>query len=157
MSILHNFCVIESAHSCQNSDPTTSLALSSRNAYLTPFERASVAPTLYAALVAARTAWEVDGLDKAGCIAKARSLVEQKAEEFAAAESVAMKLDYVEMNDPDTFDVLPDDTFRSQWEAEVEARPVILSGAMWLGEKKTRLIDNIVMGNSQWLGILLPS
>ena len=67
--------------------------------------------------------------------------------EQAEVFPVDLKLDYIEMNDPDTFDVLPDGTLRSAWEAgeNGERRPVILSGAMWVG--KTRLIDNIILGD----------
>lgn len=63
-----------------------------------------------------------------------------------------MNLDYIEMNDPESFDVLPESESRATWETEVTGRPVILSGAMWVG--KTRLIDNIILGDEQSLGIL---
>lgn len=134
------------------------MALSSRNAYLSPYERETAAPILQVALQAARSAWENDGSSKTECIARARSLIEQKAAELEDGEgthpSVSMTLDYVEMNDPETFDMLPDNITRTQWETEVKARPVILSGAMWVGEKRTRLIDNVILGDAQSLGIL---
>ena len=37
-------------------------------------------------------------------------------------------------------------------EADGGRRPVILSGAMWVG--KTRLIDNIIVGDAARLGVL---
>ncbi|KAI0675791.1 Pantoate-beta-alanine ligase [Trametes maxima] len=130
-------------------DPTTSLALSSRNAYLTPHERDSVAPVLYASLQAAREAWEA-GASKAECVRRAGAVVEGKRRE--QGESVDLRLDYVEMNDADSFEVMSDDVVRGNWEKEVTGRPVILSGAMWVG--KTRLIDNVVLGARDTLGIV---
>jgi len=56
---------------------------------------------------------------------------------------VHVKLDYIEMNDPETFDAVDWDT-RSE-----DGRPVILSGAVWVG--KTRLIDNILLGDASHL------
>lgn len=141
-----------------SSDPSTHLALSSRNAYLTPYEREHAAPTLFAALEAARSAWQNDGRTKSECIACARAIIERRATELKDGDGtnppVSMLLDYVQMNDPETFDILPEDITREQWESEVRARPVILSGAMWLGKLKTRLIDNVVLGDAQSLGIL---
>ncbi len=95
-------------------------------------------------------------MTKRKCIARARDLIEEQAETLAHAyPKVEIKLDYIEMNDPETFDVIPDDVSRKTWEAEGrEGRPVILSGAMWVGETKTRLIDNIILGDKQSLGIL---
>ncbi|KAI0091523.1 Pantoate-beta-alanine ligase [Irpex rosettiformis] len=137
-------------------DPKTNLALSSRNAYLTPHERTHLAPTLHTALLAARTAWEhpTSPSTKAQCIALARAVIQECAE-----GEQEIKLDYVEMNDPETFDVLPDGVDRTIWEGSGEStrgkgRPVVLSGAMWVGEKKTRLIDNIILGDRASLGIL---
>ncbi|KAI0349559.1 Pantoate-beta-alanine ligase [Trametes cingulata] len=130
-------------------DPTTSLALSSRNAYLTPHERDNVAPALYAALQAAKSAWDANA-SKAECIQHAEAVIEQKKREVG--DSVDLRLDYIEMNDPESFDVMPDAVSRQEWEADAAGRPVILSGAMWVG--KTRLIDNIVLGARHTLGIV---
>lgn len=69
-----------------------------------------------------------------------------------AADGVDMKLDYIEMNDPESFDVLEPCETRAKWEAGVAERPVILSGAMWVG--KTRLIDNLILGDAASLGIV---
>lgn len=74
------------------------------------------------------------------------------------ANKPIIKLDYIEMNDPVSFEVLPNSTTRSSWEADEDGvgrdneRPVILSGALWVG--KTRLIDNIILGDGRRLGIV---
>lgn len=52
-----------------------------------------------------------------------------------------MRLDYIEMNDSETFEVL-DVSSNNQLAGDI---PVIVSGALWVG--KTRLIDNIVIGD----------
>lgn len=108
------------------------LALSSRNAYLSPAERL-VAPTLYHALKVAGDAWN-DGQSAAEALRKAFAVVEQS---IAKADGIAMKLDYIQLNDPETFEVVPDDA------QSTNGRLVILSGALWVG--KTRLIDNILL------------
>ncbi|KAI0372625.1 Pantoate-beta-alanine ligase [Pilatotrama ljubarskyi] len=130
-------------------DPATSLALSSRNAYLTPYERDNVAPVLYAALQAAQSAWDTNA-SKTECIQRAVAVIEDKRREVG--DSVDLQLDYIEMNDPESFEVMPDAVSRQEWEVDAAGRPVILSGAMWVG--KTRLIDNIVLGAQHTLGIV---
>ena len=54
---------------------------------------------------------------------------------------LTMVLDYVGVNDPESFDVVDWDTKAS------DGRPVVLSGALWLG--RTRLIDIIILGDVQ--------
>ncbi|KAI0630576.1 Pantoate-beta-alanine ligase [Trametes polyzona] len=130
-------------------DPVTSLALSSRNVYLTPHERDNVAPALYRALQAAKFSWEA-GASKAECVRRAQAVIEEKTREVG--QEIDLRLDYIEMNDADSFEVLADDTQKAEWEADFVGRPVILSGAMWVG--KTRLIDNIVLGARHTLGIV---
>ncbi|KLO07423.1 Pantoate-beta-alanine ligase [Schizopora paradoxa] len=112
------------------------LALSSRNAYLGQSERL-FAPTLYRALNAAQQAWD-EGRSKDEAIASATSVVEE-AISRANDSGVEMRMDYVEMNDPETFDVV-DGNMRKEGE-----KVVILSGAIWV--KNTRLIDNILLGD----------
>lgn len=56
------------------------------------------------------------------------------------------------MNDPETLDVVQDEMSWARWQENDEGRPVILSGAMWVG--KTRLIDNVVLGARHRLGIV---
>ncbi|KAI0047933.1 Pantoate-beta-alanine ligase [Auriscalpium vulgare] len=125
-------------------DPSTGLALSSRNAYLTPPERAR-APAVYAALRAAATQWH-SGHSKAHSLAAALGVLEAAAQD-GGSEGVQMRVDYVEMNDPETLDIVPDgDTMASR-----ESKPAILSAAVWIG--RTRLIDNLILGDS---GSILP-
>ena len=113
------------------------LALSSMNAYLSPAER-KFAPSLYAALKLAESSWN-EGLPKSDAVGKALAQLELVKDE-ARKENIQLKVDYVEMNDPWTFDVV-DDVRRKDGQDEV----FILSGALWVG--RTRLIDNILLGN----------
>jgi len=55
---------------------------------------------------------------------------------------VEIRVDYVELNNPDTFGVLRDEQVQ-----HADGTPVILSGAVWFG--RTRLIDNIILGNQE--------
>lgn len=121
-------------------DPVDGLALSSRNVYLSADER-PFAVTLYRALQAAESVW-VQGATKKECISAALAVVEQGTGQ-AASKGVAMELDYIEMSDSRTFEVLDDG--EHQQSKLLGEDPVILSGAMWVG--KTRLIDNIVIGD----------
>ncbi|KAG5638148.1 hypothetical protein H0H81_001667 [Sphagnurus paluster] len=122
-------------------DPMTELALSSRNAYLTK-EGHKVAPTLREALKAAQTAWE-QGATKAECVAKAIEVIEHtKARVASEGTEVLMRLDYVELNNSDDFEIIDAQSRKS----EASLSPVILSGALWVD--KTRLIDNIILGDA---------
>jgi len=147
-----NLCIVPTAR-----DPKTSLALSSRNAYLTARERELAAPALHAALQAGKRAWNA-GKSKADCLRTANTLIAETAERFRdpanGEEQIVIKPDYIEMNDPETFDVLPASVTRDEWEGGEggEGRPVIFSGAMWVG--RTRLIDNVILGHSKRLGIM---
>ncbi|KAI0923397.1 hypothetical protein AcV5_008959 [Taiwanofungus camphoratus] len=139
-------------------DPTTFLALSSRNAYLSPRERDLAAPALYAALEAGKRAWEA-GASKDECIQITSGVITQTAQRLGgdSGEKVETKIDYIEMNDSETFEVLPSAVMRKQWESMVrengeKGRAVILSGAMWVG--RTRLIDNVILGHASGLGIM---
>lgn len=138
-----------------DSDPASALALSSRNAYLTPHERRGTAPALHAALLVAKNSWQ-NGLDKQRCISDAQAFIENVAEKVESdgnEEGTDVKLDYIEMNDSDSFDALPGDTTRGEWESDgAQGRAVLLSGAMWVG--KTRLIDNVILGDARQLGII---
>lgn len=119
-------------------DPADGLALSSRNAYLSSNGR-KVAPTLYHALIAAKSAWEA-GSTKTECLAKAHEVVETRMRQAQEDRlDVDMRLDFIEINDADTFEVVEDDTTKKELEV------ALLSGALFIG--KTRLIDNIILGN----------
>jgi len=121
-------------------DPTDGLALSSRNAYLT-LDGRKVAPALRQALQAAEAAW-LSGLPKSECIAKATAAIKiRNAQAQSDGLHVNMRLDYLEMNDASTFEALEPQIHRDDVEL------VILSGA--LNVDKTRLIDNILLGNTQ--------
>ncbi|KAI6113001.1 Pantoate-beta-alanine ligase [Pisolithus sp. B1] len=118
-------------------DPVDGLALSSRNVFLSADERL-FAGTLYQALQCAESVWTQGGT-KAQSISAAVTVVERSREK-ATLKGVEMRLDYIEMNDSDTFEVLDDEALK---ESELlKKTPVILSGALWFGQ--TRLIDNIV-------------
>ncbi|KAF8141493.1 Pantoate-beta-alanine ligase [Boletus edulis] len=117
-------------------DPLDGLALSSRNAYLSAEER-SVANTLYRALQAAESEWTA-GKTKDASIRAAEDLAAGAVKE-AVMRGIEMRLDYIEMNNASTFEVLDGQSQRQP----VGGAPVVLSGAVWVG--KTRLIDNIVL------------
>ncbi|KIK85608.1 hypothetical protein PAXRUDRAFT_831948 [Paxillus rubicundulus Ve08.2h10] len=119
-------------------DPVDNLALSSRNLYLSTEER-SVANTLYKALQAAESAW-ASGETKYECISAAEALVKEAAK-VATTRGISMNLDYIQMNDSNTFEILDGQLQRKS----TDGAPVVLSGAVWVG--KTRLIDNIVIGD----------
>lgn len=114
------------------------LALSSRNAYLTPSER-EYAGTLYAALQIARQAWEDEDSSRDNALEQARQFVQQRVVS-AEAKGVKLRLDYVSLTDPDTFEPV-------SWARKDDPdRTAILSGALFVGE--TRLIDNLLCGDA---------
>lgn len=98
------------------------LAMSSRNAYLTPEERAK-APALHAALSAARAACVAGERDAAVLLSIARRALEAEP---------ALRIDALDLVDAESM--------RSV--ARVE-RPAMLAAAVFLG--KTRLIDNVTL------------
>lgn len=95
------------------------LALSSRNAYLTPAERA-IAPTLYKSLARAAAAI------RAG--APIHRILSAASSDLRVA---GFKVDYVELRNAETLAPVVD----------AKSEPLRLLAAAWLG--KTRLIDNI--------------
>ncbi|TFK48573.1 Pantoate-beta-alanine ligase [Heliocybe sulcata] len=116
-------------------DAADELALSSRNVHLSPAER-HFAPALYAALKAARDYWDA-GHSKDDTVKVALQSFEKSRQDFAG--EVDVRLDYIDMNDVETFDVVDGNA------TSAAGKPIILSGAVWLGT--TRLIDNIILGD----------
>ncbi|KAJ1300797.1 hypothetical protein OPQ81_002437 [Rhizoctonia solani] len=86
------------------------LALSSRNAYLQGREKA-VAGTLRGALKEVEKAW-YDGKSRSEALAVGKRYVDEVVQ--ANAGKVEMKLDYIEMNDPHTFEPLGEQVKRGE-------------------------------------------
>ena len=99
------------------------LAMSSRNAYLTPAERKS-------ALVLHRSLQGVQGMFQAGEQNSGKLAQAGRAE---IASEPAARLDYFEIVNPDTLEPVPQITSRA-----------LVAVAAFVG--KTRLIDNVVLG-----------
>jgi pantoate--beta-alanine ligase len=97
------------------------LALSSRNAYLSPEERAA-APSLYRALRAVQTAVDAGEIDPERALALGRSALEQP-----------LVWEYLAIVDPLTFEP----------QTERIARPALIVAAVHAGA--TRLIDNVTL------------
>jgi pantoate--beta-alanine ligase len=119
-------------------DPVDGLAHSSRNTYLTPAER-QLAPVFYAALQGAAQVWAT-GATKQKAIHCALEQLEA-TKERGKAHGVQIRIDYIEMNDAETFEALGDEQVQLP-----DGAAAILSGAVWFG--RTRLIDNIILGNA---------
>lgn len=115
-------------------DPETGLALSSRNAYLSPAEK-KVAPTLARALEAGRAAWS-SGATGEAIIEAATAVVKAEEERLkTSGEDVDLRLDYFEVFEKDTFTPVRGVPATGQ---------LAIAGAMFVG--KTRLIDNLLLG-----------
>src|SRR3972149_3759965 len=99
------------------------LAMSSRNAYLSPAERAA-ATVLWRALTLAQGMWTKSARDAEAMRARLREIIE--------AEALA-RIDYVSVADPDTLRELE----------RIHGRALV-SLAVRVG--KTRLIDNVTLG-----------
>lgn len=113
------------------------LALSSRNAYLSPAER-KYAPLLYNALSAAKAKIE-DELQHQGSVSQVDGLAAAMAamSEYtttAPADNVHIQLDYIKLNDPTTL---------KEIDEVKQGQAAVLSGAVKIG--KTRLIDNLLI------------
>ena len=103
------------------------MALSSRNAYLDDRERRA-AVVLNGALLRARAAFDDGERNAARLIDLVRSTIEP--------EPLA-RIDYVSLNDAETLEKLD----------KIDQNPALLSLAVFIG--RTRLIDNIVLGESR--------
>ena len=118
-------------------DPVDGLALSSRNSYLSLQER-EYAATLYSALRAGEQAWSSGG-NRSAVLSAALPIIERATEE-AHAQGVVIKLDYIKLSDPETFEDITEEIHGGN-----DDTAVILSGAVWYGT--ARLIDNIILGD----------
>jgi pantoate--beta-alanine ligase len=103
------------------------LAMSSRNEYLDDQERRA-AMVLNQALLLARSAYDEGERNGSRLVELVRSTIESQ---------VLARVDYVSLNDAETLEKLD----------KIDDRPALLSLAVFIG--KTRLIDNIVLGQSQ--------
>ncbi|TBU21306.1 hypothetical protein BD311DRAFT_802929 [Dichomitus squalens] len=95
---LQNLFIVPTAR-----DPRTSLALSSRNAYLSSHELEDAAPALCAALQAAKSGSEANA-SKADCIARAGAVIEETKRKLR--DSADICLDYIDMNAPESSEAL---------------------------------------------------
>ena len=102
------------------------LALSSRNAHLDPKQRQAAA-VINGALLRARAAYDDGEHNATRLIELMREQIEQ--------EPLA-RIDYVSINDATTLEQLD----------KVDDHPALLSVAVFIG--KTRLIDNVVLGET---------
>lgn len=113
------------------------LALSSRNAYLSPTER-RYAPLLYKALSAAKSKIELElrqqpSVSQVDGLAAATGAMAEYTTR-APADNVHIQLDYFKLNDPETL---------REMDEVSQGQPAVLSGAVKIG--KTRLIDNLLI------------
>ncbi|KAJ1020026.1 hypothetical protein NDA16_002029 [Ustilago loliicola] len=138
-------------------DSNDNLALSSRNAYLTPDSR-QVAPVLYRALKTGQHVWEQPHWTEWNTAERIRKTLESaKAVVLEQAEKcrrdgkdVNLKLDYISLNHPKTLENL-EQTLKENGPDAVDVREgAILSGAALVSQGKdgkvTRLIDNLLLG-----------
>lgn len=131
-------------------DPTSNLALSSRNAYLSISEM-GVAPVLYRALSAAKQLFDTssgDSLTGEDLVSSATALILDQQSRITspdsnlglevgdANEKVRLEMDYIEVFDRDTFEPVRGPVGKG--------RPLVIAGAVWVGQ--TRLIDNLLLG-----------
>jgi len=100
-----------------------------------------VAGALRAALKVGERAW-TEGSTKESCVQKAGNIIEATKRKIQDQNlGVDLKLDYIDMNDSQTFEVVDARSSR-----HTHPEPMIMSGALWVG--RTRLIDNIILGKT---------
>nr|QBH67512.1 pantothenate synthetase [Ustilago esculenta] len=138
-------------------DPNDNLALSSRNAYLTPDSR-QVAPVLYRALKTGKDVWEQKQWTDANkeerikkTLESARAIVLEQAEKCKHdGKNVNLMLDYISLNHPASLENLEHTLADKGTEAVDVGQGAILSGAALVSQGKdgkvTRLIDNLLLG-----------
>lgn len=130
-------------------DAKTGLALSSRNAYLSS-EAMQWAPTLYNALDTGRAIFDEQRQDPTS-VTKALSQAEQvildasKQVTEATQGRVKIELDYISINSIDTLEAMTADRHLDTG--------AVISGAMAIteGNRRTRLIDNLLLGSAKTL------
>lgn len=125
-------------------DPHTHLALSSRNAYLTPAEL-EVAPVVHRALSAGEQVWSNATPSTTGeeVVQAAERTVQDEIERVKrSGDDVQVKLDYFEVFDKHTFEPVRGPL--GMGTEEGKKRELVIAGAVWVG--KTRLIDNVLLG-----------
>ena len=100
---------------------------------------------LYKALKSGEDAW-IGGERKEECLRRAKGVIENAIQGTEAKEKdVRIRLDYLEMNDAGTFEVVRDEVVDKAQREGGEKEAIILSGAIWVGT--TRLIDNVLLGD----------
>lgn len=141
----HNLVIVPT-----HRDPATSLALSSRNAYLSEAEM-EYATVLIDALRAGQAVFEAQragagggGVRVAEVLEAARGWVKRVEEETRGVEGVEVRLVYVSLNDAGELWDLEEGEHKAEGGVVEGGRGVVLSGAVMLG--RTRLIDNLVFG-----------
>jgi pantoate--beta-alanine ligase len=121
-------------------DPRTNLALSSRNAYLSP-EELEVSPTLFKALSSAQSLFDSrkDSTTGEDLVAAATQTILDLQDSLGIDDTptrVDVRLDYIEVFDKYTFEPVRGPI--------PKRKELVIAGAMWVG--KTRLIDNLLLG-----------
>lgn len=90
------------------------------------------------------------------CVQRARQVIFETNKRLNSGqnEKIDIRLGYIEMNDSETFEPLSGSITKASWDGVMgeEGKAVILSGAMWVG--KTRLIDNVILGDPRRLGVV---
>lgn len=75
-------------------------------------------------------------------MARAEEVIEaKKVQARSEGLEAEMRLDYVQLNDSETFEIVEDQSRK----LGNGSNAVLLSGALWVD--KTRLIDNIILGD----------
>ncbi|WVQ83974.1 pantoate-beta-alanine ligase [Cryptococcus sp. DSM 104549] len=126
----------ENLHILPTARLASGLALSSRNAYLSPQE-AAIAPVLFRALSAGASVFSRDVSSEPGTAETILASVNKVIlnEQRKVGSAVDLRLDYVDLFDKRTFESI---------RGETDGREMVLAGAVRLG--KTRLIDNVLLG-----------